>query len=254
LADIGCPSIGWDMYLGNASLQPNLYTLTSQIRAYAKQRDPESTFCGESGTEIERDAIYLDHTWNWGGYIDCRPYTSVMEAPRLNPNIDRSPRDVKLCFMDNLYMDIMPTAPDGPNGSAKISDYPVMSRALQQCARLRKQFLSYFFDGKLIGDCLLSKPVPGSAHVTAYVKPDRALLIVMNSGNWKVDSIVSPQTFSLNCDLAHWVPSPAKQYEVSSYDLDGELLEKGQMNGTTWQTETSTLDKYGLVLYEFVAR
>src|SRR5262249_28272222 len=158
-------------------------------------------------------------------------YTSVMEAPRLNPNIDHSPRDVKLSFMDNLYMDIMPTAPDGPNGSGKITDFPEMSKALKQCAKLRRHFLSYFLDGKLIGECILNEPCEG-AHVTAYVLPDRALVMAMNC-DWKKgtrmqagavgdtkakifderkENLTEQRSFNLHCDLTHWVRSTSGSF------------------------------------------
>ena len=41
--------------------------------------------------------------------------------------------------------------------------------------------LPYFCEGTLIGDCLLRRRVPG-AHVTAYVRGDRALMVVLNRG------------------------------------------------------------------------
>ena len=245
LSDIGCASLCWDQYGGDPSVKPNLYTLTAKIRDYAKQRDPDSTFSGEP-VELERDAIYLDYTWMMGDFKDYRPYTSVMEAPRFNPNVDRSARDVKLNFMDNLYMNIMPSKPDGPNGSAMIADYPNVSCALKQCARLRKQFLKYFLDGKLIGECILTEPCPGT-HVTAYTLPNASLMILMN-----IKEQDQPQTFRFSCDLAHWVPSPSSSYEIRQFDLNGKLIQSRQVQ-TVWQSETEAIEKYGLVLYEILA-
>jgi hypothetical protein len=259
LVDIGCGSFCWDQYGGDPSMKPNLYTLTSEIRAYAKQRDPDSTFSGEP-VELERDAIYLDYTWMMGNYKDYRPYTSVMDAPRLNPNVDRSARDVKLNFMDNLYMNIMPSKPDGPNGSAMIADYPEVSRALKQCAGLRKQFLPYFLEGKLIGECILSEPCPGS-HVTAYVRPDRGLMILMNCDleHW-VPSASGPyvegqdgqRSFRFSCDLAHWIPSASGSYEIKSFNMDGKLVRTERVQKAIWKSETGALEKYSLVLYEIL--
>jgi hypothetical protein len=260
LADIGCSSFCWDQYGGDPSVKPNLYTLTSEIRAYAKRCDPDSTFSGEP-VELERDSIYLDYTWMMGNFKDYRPYTSVMEAPRLNPNVDRSARDVKLNFMDNLYMNIMPSKPDGPNGSAMIEDYPEVSRALKQCARLRKQFLLYFLEGKLIGECILSEPCPRS-HVTAYIRSDRGLMILMNCDleHWLLSAFGSyaegqdqSRSLRFSCDLAHWIPSASGSYKIRSFDIEGKLLRTERVQKAIWQSETGALEKYSLVLYEILA-
>jgi hypothetical protein len=113
LVDKLTPSICWDQYAGFPGT-PNLYELTDQIRELAKAKDPESTFSGESFVNIEMEAKYLDYLWSWGSYGmwgDLHAFTSVFPAPRANPNVNTSWQDAKYCFMDNLFMDVMPRKP-----------------------------------------------------------------------------------------------------------------------------------------------
>ena len=160
LIDVGVPSVCFDQYLSVNAPPPNINSLTTQIRDYAKKRDPESTFSGEELRNWEIDSKYLDYTWNWGPYKDkdYRPLSSVFSAPRMNYCIDSSPMSVKAGFADNLYLCIMPRKPESTNGSDSIVNYPAFSKALKQCASLRERFLRYFTEGELIGDCLLSSP------------------------------------------------------------------------------------------------
>jgi hypothetical protein len=74
----------FDQYNSVNAPPPNINSLTTQIRAYAKRRDPESTFSGEELRNWEIDSKYLDYTWNWGPYKDkdYRPLTSIFS--RLN--------------------------------------------------------------------------------------------------------------------------------------------------------------------------
>lgn len=238
------PSIGWDQFAGFPTA-PNVYDLTAQIRAIAKAKDPQSTFCGESFNKIEEECNYLDYTWSWGSYdfLKPQPFTSVFPAPRLNPNIDRSPVDVKFCFMDNLYMNVMPRKPGGINGSSSISRYPDLGRALKQCAALRKQFENYFVDGKFIGECLLSEPCPG-AHFSSYVLPDRALFIVMNTE--------SDREVSFTSVLDPWLSSRSGEFQIKCYDDQGELRETTRLGSGKWAGKTPRLGRYEFALLEFV--
>jgi len=108
-------------------------------------------------------------------------------------NVDSSPKAVKYCFVDNLFVNIMPSKPEGINGSAWIRNFPELSKALRQCAGLRKQFMPYFTDGQLIGDCILSKPCT-SARVNAYVLDEGAMIIVLNTGS-------DTQVIHFTCDF-----------------------------------------------------
>ena len=195
----------------------------------------------------EIDANILDYTWNWPtpyGYAgrDYRPLTSVFPTPRLNYCIDSSPLAVKRAFADNLYLCIMPRRPESANGSDSIVRYPAYSQALKQCAALRKQFLKYFTDGVLIGECLLSEPCP--AHVTSYVLSDRALMIVLNDG--------AARSIDFACDLAAWLKSPSGRYRVTAFGEDG----RSRGTSTTssrWRGQTGRLAAGEMMLFEIRA-
>jgi hypothetical protein len=84
LIDLGCPSIGWDQFADYPS-KPSLFTLVSEVRRLAKRRDGQSTLDGESASNIDNDARYLDYTWDWFSYPatgDPRPFASAYPAPR----------------------------------------------------------------------------------------------------------------------------------------------------------------------------
>ncbi len=148
LFDEGVASVCWDVY-DSRKEEPNLYTLTAKIRELAKQKDPESSFSGESVNNIELDSEYLDYTWNWvPAYVDCRAFTGTFSAPRMNVNIDHSASDAVRCFMDNVFLSLLPRkTPYGVNGSGTIEQYPEFSKILKQCADRRRQFLEYFIGG-----------------------------------------------------------------------------------------------------------
>ena len=242
LVDIGVTSLSWDQFWTTNDPPPNMISLASQIRDYATKGDPEATFSGEELWNLEADSSILDYTWDWGGYRDCRAFTSVFPSPRINCCISYSPLIVKKAFADNLYLNVMPRKKESVNASDRISSYPGFSKALKQCAGLRKQFLPYFLDGTLIGDCILSKPCPG-AHVTAYVLPDRVLMVLINQGgDRKVD---------FDCKLDPWLG--AGKYEAESFDEDGKSLGKSAITGTDWHGETKLLQSGEMVLFEIKA-
>ncbi len=240
--DIGIPSISWDQYLAT-NQTPNLHSLTSQIRAMAKKRDPQSTFSGEELFNIELDADHLDYTWNWGGYGDWQALTSVFPAPRRNINIDRSALEAKRGFMDSLYLNVLPTRPGSINGSDRIGNHPDLSRALKQCAKLRKQFVTYFADGTFIGNGILSKEC--NARVTAYVLPDRALMLIMNEA--------ADRPVSFECDPAPWIKPSPSGYETRCYDGEGNILKTSRTPQGPYQGQISTLRHLDIAVYEFVA-
>jgi hypothetical protein len=152
---------------------------------------------------------------------------------------------VRLGFMDNLYLNLMPSKPGGTNGSGLIASYSALAQALKQCARLREKFLPYFTEGTLIGECLLAEE-PSDAHVTAYVLPGKSLLIVLNEG--------LERPIPLSCELAPWIKSASANYEVRSYNTDGQLLAVEPIERPTWRTTTPRLARYDLVLYEIETR
>ncbi|MBN1491276.1 MAG: hypothetical protein JXA69_15290 [Phycisphaerae bacterium] len=249
LIDTMSPSIGWDQFMGYPS-EPGLYTLIERIRAYAKARDPESTLNGESVTNIDNDAQFLDYTWNWNGWPwrgdgDCRPFNSVYPAPRLNANVDRSPRQVRGAFVDNMYLNVFTSRKGGINGSGRISDYPALSAALKQCATIRKQFLPYFLDGTLIGDCILAEELP-PVRLSTYVLRDRALVVMMND-------MGRDSSISFKCDLLPWIASTSGKYEVKAYDSGGKLIGTKAVDAA-WHEQTEIVKNSDLSIYEVIAQ
>jgi len=238
-------SICWDQVIEKAPSGP-LYKLFGEILKDVRSVAPEATFSGESVDSVENDADYLDYTWNWrlSGYQDVRGFTSAFPCPRVNANINRRVSDLKRGFMDNLYLNVFPSRPDDANGTAWIKDYPEISQALKQCAKLRKQFLPYFVNGTLIGECILSDECPG-AHVSAYVLPDRALALVMNTDE-------TQRAVSFVCNLEHWVKSASGRHEVRCYDGNGSLVGTQTVSGGTWRAQTAKLKHLDIALFEFV--
>jgi hypothetical protein len=244
LVDLGVPSVCFDQYYSVNAPPPNINSLTTQIRAYAKKRDPESTFSGEELRNWEIDSKHLDYTWNWGPYKgkDYRPLLSVFPAPRMNYCIDSSPLSAKMGFADNLYLCIMPRKPESANGSDSIVNYPAFSKALKQCAALRKRFLKYFTDGKLIGDCLLSSP--SGAHVSGYVLKDRALMVLVNTD--------SAQAVDFSVDLSAWLPSASAGYRLFETSEDGDRLHTQTVPGK-WRGTAERMAPGELRVFEFIA-
>lgn len=243
--DLGVPSLVWDVYgygYQPAKITPSVYDLTQRIREAAIQKDPQAVFAAESCSNLELEAAQIDYTWNWMTWDDRRAFSSAFPAPRLNININQDPSAVWRGFMDNYYLNVMPNRPGDINGSAKIADYPEVSQALKQCAKLRKQFLPYFVEGTMIGECALAEPSP-HAYVTAYVLPKKMLLIAYSVGH--------EEMLSLKADLQPWLSSTS-EYEVKQYDLEGNL-EKTAKTSSDWQTTTESPGQGKILIYEFVA-
>ena len=190
---------------------------------------------------MENECNYLDYTWNWdfNGGFDYRALVSSLPVPRININIDRSVAEVKFGFADNLYLNVWPRKPDGINGSDYISNHPELSRALKQCARLRKQFLNYFVNGTFIADCILSKNSP-AAHVSAYALPQSMLVIVINKGNKK------EITFESN--IEPWLKSSTGRYKIKYYN-DGTLVNTTSSK-SQWSQKTPAMKNLDISLYE----
>ena len=245
LIDEGVPSICWDVYMTRKE-EPNLYSLTRKIRVLAKQKNPESSFGGEASNNMEIESEYLDYTWNWvPDYVDCRAFTSAFVSPRFNININHSVPDAVLGFMDNLFLNIMPRkTPYGVNGAGTIEQYPEFSKTLKQCADRRRQFLGYFTDGTLIGECLLSQDCP-QAHVSAYVQPGKALLLVLNQSDRRA--------VPFQCDLASWIKPPSGRYQIDCYDMDGNLLKTVETTAD-WHGATQELEKNQIAIFEIKAQ
>lgn len=243
LIDIGVPSLCWDQYF-NVGPGKYLDTVITKIRKMAKEKDKKSTFSGEAGTNMENECDYLDYTWNWDYNDGCdyRALLSSLKGPRINLNIDRSLLDVKRGFADNLYLNVFPRKPDGVNGSDYISNYPELSKALKQCARLRKQFLNYFVNGTFIGDCVLTKE-SDKAHVSAYALPESMLVIVINMGN--------KGAIDLNGKIEPWLKSASGQYKIKQYN-DGITVHKSYVSKSQWKQKTPLMNNLDIVMFEII--
>ncbi len=246
MIDRGWASITWDQALGTPT-EPNIYTIFAKVRAVAKANDPESTFAGESLNNMDMDSHWLDYIWNWNIFSETHDWRALLNAyatPRINVNVGTSARTVKWGFMDHLFLNVMPSKPEGINGSARIGDYRELSGALKTCAKLHAQFLPYFEDGVLIGDCVLREPCP-AARINGYVLPDRILIVALNPGAEKV-----PIAFA--CDLGPWLSSPSGRYRVTVYDESGDVLNTREEASPTWRETTAPLNRDEMALFEVI--
>lgn len=244
LVDAGVTSLSWDQFWTTSDPEPNMVSLAREIRQYATKVDSESTFSGEELWNIEADSGILDYTWNWGGYRDCRAFTSVFPSPRVNCCVSSSAMVVKKAFADNLYLNVFPRKANSVNGSDWITNQPEMGKALKQCSKLKKQFMKYFTEGKLIGDCVFTARCP-AAHSCAYSLPDRLIIVMINVGQ--------KQEVSFDVDLEPWTKSVSGRYEVKQYNADAELLSTTEVPAK-WHGKTGMLQPEEMTVIEFVAR
>lgn len=240
-ADKGVTSIAWDQYFTTTD-KPTIQELTQRIRDYARKLDPESTFSGEELWNVEIDCEWLDYTWNWATYRDCQAYVNAFPGPRPNVNINRSAAEARFAFMDNLFLNVWPSKPDNINGSERIVNVPELSKTLKTCAAVRAQFLPYFTEGVLIGNCLLTEPGPG-VRVSAYVLPDRVLAIVLNQG--------AEGPLTLQYDLAPWMSGSA--FRRTQFDESGRLIADDDVP-PAGAVETMNLRHLEMTLVEFVKK
>ena len=167
-------------------------------------------------------------------------------TPRFNVNVGTSPRTVKRLFMDHLFMNVLPSKPEGINGSAHIGDYPELSRSLKICAKLHGQFQDCLENGLLVGDCVLSESCAG-ARINGYVLPDRVVIIAMNTG-------AEERAIEFACDIAPWLESPSGGYTITPYDEAGEGYDPRAVAAAAWQETTSVLEPDELAIFEIVAK
>lgn len=246
--DQGITCWGWDQVFADApgSDPPGLTDLLLSLRKMARAKDSEATFSGEQvgAMGLENDAGLLDFTWNWQDYIDAAPTTNLFRAPRLNCNLEDSPRIVKAAFADNLFLNAFPRRPDQPNGTALIVEKPAMAAALKEVAGLRRTFLPYFTEGVFLGDSVLSEANPGL--VRGYQLGNRLLVIVLNN---------QPATapFTVKSSLGLWLPK-ADRYQVRYYGSDGRPQEPSTWQKPEWTGTTKPLQPLELAFFEIQAR
>jgi hypothetical protein len=244
MIDRGWHSITWDQ-ARYAPGEPNLETIFAEIRPVAKLRNPEATFAAENLNNIDLDSRWLDYTWNWALFdenLDWRALVNAYPTPRFNVNVGTSATTVKRLFMDHLFMNVLPSKPEGINGSARIEDYPELSQALKTCAALHEKFLHYFDGGTLVGDCVLSEPC-ADARINGYVRPDGVLVVVMNTSS-------EPRQITFSCDVAPWLESPDGRYSVIPCDERGTIGPARVDVPGSWRETTRTLDPDELTLFE----
>jgi hypothetical protein len=244
LVDNGITSLGWDQFWSTEQ-PPNLQTLSTDLRKVARAKDPESVLMGEELWNVEVDSALLDYTWNWGTYRDCRPFTSCFPAPRVNCIVTTSVLNAKRAFADNLCLNLFPRKAESINGSDCLANWPELSAAVKRCAALRKQFLPYFTDGALVGECVLTALAPG-AHVSAYVLPDRVLVMVINAS-------AAEQAFTLRGDVRPWLASASGSYRVKTFNEDGKLISTEAMAAAP-AGATPKLKPAHMVIYEVTAK
>jgi hypothetical protein len=224
--------------------KPGLIKVIEQVRAVARSKDSQSTFAGESITDLELDSPILDYLWNWTDYVDAGPIVSVLRSPRPNCNIDDSPLVANKCFAEGLFLNVMPSKVDGPNGTALISERPALAKALKEVAAMHKRFLPYFVEGHALGDSVLSQAT--TAFVRAYQLPDRLLVLVLNDRS-------NPQQIVLGSDLSLWLPN-SNSFEVKQFDAQGQLLGSSSADGTRWVAVTNLLQPGGMSAFELRSR
>lgn len=241
--DRGVTSWSWDQVFADAPGSAGLTDLLLGVRKMIRAKDSDAAFSGEQLVNLEFDAGALDYTWNWQDYVDAAPIVNVFRTPRLNCNIEDSPRVVKMAFADNLYLNAFPRKPDQPNGTALISEKPALAAALKQVAALRKQFLPYFVEGTNLGDSVVSEACP--AFVRGYQLNDKLLVIVLNDGK-------EAKSLTLASDLALWLGTASTKYIVRRFDSAGKLLETADQVGTRSSVKISDLPPLDLAIFEIV--
>jgi hypothetical protein len=242
--DRGMSSLAFDQFIFKEipGQKPGLIKVIEQVRSVARAKDPQSTFCAESATDLELENSILDYTWNWVDYLDAGPIVSVLRSPRLNCNIEDSPMATKRCFLEGLYLNVMPSKPDEPNGTALISERPLLAKALKNVAALRKQFLPYFVEGNALGESVLSRATP--AFVRGYQLRDRLLVFVLND---RPDA----QHVALNIDLSLWSPK-SSTFRVKYFDEAGRLVRNSKVDTTRWLAVTDLLQPEEIAAFELL--
>ena len=148
---------------------------------------------------------------------------------------------MKQLFADHLFLNVLPSKPDGINGSARITDYPELARALTVCAKLHEQFQTYLEDGLLVGDNLLSEPCR-EARVNGYLLSGKALIVVLNTGT-------QPRSIAFNLGMTPWLDSPSGSYAITAYDETGSVHATRLEDKASWKETTRVLAPNELALY-----
>ena len=268
--DLGVTSFAWDVFQDYGSM--GLTNSIQQVRDYVRTKDPEGSFCVEPYlTNLERVARVGDYTWNWLDYIEAGPYLNAVRYPRINCNVEREARVVKMAFADGLFINAMPKQPEATNGTKLISEEPELAAALRQVAALRRQFLPYFVEGNFLGESVLSRPVcrfvrskmdgeiggalsnPGKFEypdifVRGHQLRNKLLIVVLNNSN-----VARPVEIPSNLGL--WLPE-ADAYQVTYFNGVGHRIRGGTTcldKRSEWQGQTDRLQPLELAFVEIEA-
>ena len=244
----GIHSFCYDVFepIAAAGSKPPLVAFAEQIRRECRAINPQSTFSGESisSGNLEYESPLLDYTWNWLDHTEAAPILNVLRHPRLNCNVESSPRAARKGFCEGLYLNAMPRKPDQANGTALISEERELSAALKELAKLRKQFLDFFVRGTALGDSVLTKPC--QAFVRSHQLKDRLLVFVLNDNE-------EPQSIEAQSDLSLWLPS-SDEYHVTQYDIRGEVSGRKSSKGPRVTLNTGKLPRDGFTIFEITVR
>ena len=174
--------------------------------------------------------------------MDWRALVNAYPTPRFNVNVGTSPRAVKQLFTDHLFLNVLPSKPEGINGSARIADYPELARALTVSANLHERFRTYLEDGLLVGDSILSESCR-EARVNGYLLPGKALIMVLNTGT-------QPRSIAFALDMTPWLSSTSGRYAFTAYDESGGARATCVEGNGSWKETTRLLAPNELALYE----
>ncbi|MBE6587576.1 MAG: hypothetical protein E7647_04075 [Ruminococcaceae bacterium] len=218
--ECGCPDICWDQYVLGDNRDDSIRDIIHEYRLETEKLYPGTAFSSESTLYYESDIDNTDFTWNWIYWSekrDYRPYLHIVRTLRPNMNVDSTPEYVKLIFMDNLMMNVYPSHPEEYNGGALIAEYPEFSEAVKTCARLRREYLSYFVDGVMVSDCPLTEDSTG--RLTGYLKEDEGKLLLINYR-------AADDENALSLDLSDFLKGDKFTYIVK--DEDGNTVHEGE--------------------------
>ena len=236
------PNVCWDQYL-LADHDDTLHDLFKEYREETYPLYPNAHFSGESTFFFESEMDICDSTWDWmwwKPHDDWRPMRYLAESMRPNMNVDSSTRHLKYIFMDDLMANIYPSRPGQLNGSALIADYPGFSATLKDLTALRRAYLSYFADGEMLGDCVLSEDC-AQARVTGYRYAGSAAVFAVKEDDG--DAV-------LKCDLTPFIGEKAVHVTVR----DQKNRELFAFDGDVVCSVTLTGEKETLFVIEFTPR
>jgi len=223
LIDMDAGSIFWDQFW-STSKEPNHYTTAIQGVRMAKEKDPDSLFIVEDfhnpeGVSDIADLFDATHfAQDTEAYLhafrDCRPYW-LIDQNRIS--------QLKKLFANNMFFEVGPTSHKIVTGSDTIHEHPELAAALAECNTLRQQFLPFFTDGTLVGDCVLNEHSK-CFHVAAHTLGQELLVFVVNLDEEE------RATEELTFNVADWL-NVNNGYQSTQYNPHGDVVNKQAHEG-----------------------